>query len=35
MGFFDALDDTFGGGTALGAIEGFEERQYELGLIQE
>lgn len=35
MGFFDALDDTFGKGTALGAIEGFEERQYELGLIQE
>ena len=35
MGFFDALDDTFGGGTALGAIEGFEEKQYELGLIQE
>jgi hypothetical protein len=34
MGFFDALDDTFGKGTALGAIEGFKEKQYELDEIQ-
>jgi hypothetical protein len=31
MGFFDALDNAFGAGTALGAVEGFEQRQYEIG----
>ena len=31
MGFFDAVDNAFGAGTALGAIEGFEQKQYEIG----
>lgn len=30
MGFFDAIDNAFGDGTALGAIEGFEEKQYDI-----